>query len=251
MGAVLDCHEDLRQRQADTSRTAHQSKAPLATGQDQGMIGKLMQMAIERIYNIPLRKEFQKAPKYRRAAKAMIALREFIAKHMRADLDSVKIGEYANLALWKRGMQYPPHHIKIKAVKADDGKVTAELVGAPEKKVAEQKEKKKAEKSIEQVATETKAEGAQAEKTDKPKKLGKKALQKEMQQMHQKVGEAIHELKEKTEEHLKESQHVEQEEIKELQHDIEAAKKHKPKEAKQDRSQYNKKKEMIPGRKDK
>ena len=208
-------------------------------------------MVTERVYNVPLRKEFQKAPKYRRAAKAMIALREFIAKHMKADIDNVKIGEYANLAIWKRGMQYPPHHIKMKTVKADDGKVTAELVGAPERKVAEQKEKKKAEKSIEHVATETKTEGSQAEKADKQKKLGKKALQKEMQQIHEKVEQAVEQLKEKTEEHLKESQHVEQEEIKELQHDIEAAKKHKPKEAKQDRSQYNKKKEMIPGRKDK
>ena len=81
---------------------------------------------------------------------------------------------------------------------------------------------------------------------EKLKKLGKKALQREMQQVHAKVKEATAELKEKIEEHQEEAKHVQEEEIKELKHEQETVKRHKPKIAKEDRSQYNRKKEMIP-----
>jgi len=206
-------------------------------------------MALERIYNVPLRKEFQKAAKYRRAKKAVTALREFLAKHMKTELDKVKIGEYANLAIWKRGMQYPPHHIKIRAVKQDDGIVQAELVGAPEKKVAEKKVKKA--KPVKEEKAEVGVEAKVEKVEQKPKKLGKKALQKELQATHQRVEEAVEELKGKLEGKEEESKKIEQEEIKEMQHELEKVKRHKPQAAREDRSQRDKKKEMIPGRKDK
>jgi large subunit ribosomal protein L31e len=95
-------------------------------------------VTIERVYNIPLRKEFQKAPKYKRAKKAANALRSFLVKHMKSE--NVKIGKYLNLELWKHGIKNPPHHVKVNAVKYDDGKVVAELVGAP---VEEKKQEKK------------------------------------------------------------------------------------------------------------
>jgi ribosomal protein L31E len=99
-------------------------------------------MALERTYTIPLRKEFQKAPKYRRAKKAVNALRAFVAKHMKCE--NVLIGPRLNLKLWERGIKNPPHHVKVNAVKDDKGEsVRVELFGfefkAKEKK--EQKEK--------------------------------------------------------------------------------------------------------------
>ncbi len=212
-------------------------------------------MALERVYNVPLRKEYMKAPEYKRAKKAVTALREFLARHMKAELEKVKIGEYANLEIWKDGIKRPPHHIKIRAVKQDDGIVNAELVGAPEKKVVEKKEKKEkvSEEKVEvaEKAEETIKKVGKAE--EKPKKLGKKALQKELQA--QKIEEVVEELKEKVEEKLEEKQEeakkIQQEEIKEMQHELEKARKHQPKVAREDRSQRDKKKEMIPGRKDK
>lgn len=110
---------------------------------------------IERIYNVPLRKESHKAPKYKRLKKAVIALREFIQKHMKCE--NVKIGRYANLKLHERGRKNPPHHIKIKAVKAtekingrDVEVVRAELVGAPEEKKIEEKKEVKPEEKTEE-----------------------------------------------------------------------------------------------------
>ncbi len=212
-------------------------------------------MALERIYNVPLRKEFQKAPKYRRAKKAMIALREFLAKHMKTELEKVKIGEYANLEIWKNGIKRPPHHIKIRAVKQDDGIVQAEIVGAPEKRATEKKEVKKKKREIkEEAGSEEKIEEKE-DVAEKPKRLGKKALQKELQATQHKIEGAVEELKEQVERKLvekqEESKEIEREEIKELKHEMETEKRHKPKIPKEDRSQRNKKKELIPGRMDK
>lgn len=84
---------------------------------------------IERVYNVPLRKEWLKVPLYQRAEKAVRALRQFTIRHMKSE--EVIIGPHANMELWKRGMRNPPHHIKINAVKEDDGKVVIELFGKP------------------------------------------------------------------------------------------------------------------------
>src|SRR3972149_4769635 len=97
-------------------------------------------MAIERVYNVPLRHEFLKVPKYKRARKAITALREFISKHMKSD--DVWLGRKANIKIWERGMKNPPHHIKVKVIKEDDGTVKVERFG---NKYEEQSTEKKEE----------------------------------------------------------------------------------------------------------
>ena len=47
---------------------------------------------MERIYNIPLRKEYQKAPRYKKSGKAMRAIKEFILKHTK--VKEVRVGKY-------------------------------------------------------------------------------------------------------------------------------------------------------------
>lgn len=150
---------------------------------------------MERTYNVPLRKEFQKAPKWRRTKKAVKALREFIAKHMKSD--EVKIGKYLNLKLWKHGIKNPPHHIKVRAIKNDKGVVFVELAELPKEAILEkekaEKEAKKKEKKAEDTKKEAKPEGKEAkkpgekktaeEKTEEAKKIEKeelKELKKEM-----------------------------------------------------------------------
>jgi|TARA_B100001971_G_C18093336_1_gene484719 large subunit ribosomal protein L31e len=81
---------------------------------------------LERTYNIPLRKEFRKVAKWRRAEKAVTALRKFIVKHMKSD--NVIINRYVNQLLWKNGIKNPPHHVKVNASKDEKGKVSVELV---------------------------------------------------------------------------------------------------------------------------
>jgi len=140
-------------------------------------------MVLEREYNVPLRREYMKAPKHKRANKATKALREFLAKHMKADIENVKISKWINQQIWNRGMKKPPHHLKVKVIKDDKGMVTAELVVLPQKAISEKKqeeekkgteEKKKAEK--EEKKEEKEKEVAEEKKEDKEKE---KMLHKE------------------------------------------------------------------------
>ena len=138
---------------------------------------------LERTYNVPLRKEFLKVPKYKRAKKAVTALKQFLVKHMKSD--NVKIGKYLNDEIWKHGIKNPPHHVKLNAVKDKEGLITAELVGAPVDKKEEEETKKEEEpkveeKEVEQVSTkseETKVEekpATEKKETKSPKKEPKK-----------------------------------------------------------------------------
>jgi|TARA_B100001971_G_scaffold129150_1_gene119186 large subunit ribosomal protein L31e len=99
---------------------------------------------LERTYNVPLRREWLKVPKYRRAKRAVAALQKFLVKHMKTE--NVKIGKYANLEIWKNGIKSPPHHINVKVNKDSEGVAVAELVGAPEEKKVEKEVKKDAKK---------------------------------------------------------------------------------------------------------
>lgn len=95
-------------------------------------------MAVERTYTIPLRREWLKSVKYKRAKKAVKAIREFLMRHMKASLENVRLGKHLNLELWKHGIKNPPSRVKVNVTKDDKGVVVAELFGAPkaEKKVA-------------------------------------------------------------------------------------------------------------------
>lgn len=87
--------------------------------------------ALERTYTIPLRREYLKVPNWKRTEKAVIAVREFMIRHMKSR--EVKIGKALNEELWKHGIKNPPHHIKVNAVKDEKGIVKVDLFGAKEK----------------------------------------------------------------------------------------------------------------------
>jgi len=107
-------------------------------------------MTIEREYNVPLRREFMKAPKHKRANKATKALREFLAKHMKANIEDVKISKWINQQIWNRGMKKPPHHLKVKVIKDDKGIVNAELSVLPQKAIAEKKQEEEKKGKLEE-----------------------------------------------------------------------------------------------------
>lgn len=102
---------------------------------------------IERTYTIPLRKEWLKIPKYKRAKKAVTAVKQFLKKHLKVnreikrDYTDIKLGRYLNLELWHHGIRNPPSRIKVTVQKDDKGIVRAELFGKPI--VVEKKEEKK------------------------------------------------------------------------------------------------------------
>ncbi len=138
---------------------------------------------LERVYNVPLRKEWLKKPKYLRAKKAARALREFLVKHMKSE--EVKLGKHLNEELWKHGMKNPPHHVKLTAIKDDKGVVRAELFGFKyeEFKKEKKEEKGKLQETIEKFRgkgkkAEEKAEEKKEEKAEKTKEEPKPAEEK-------------------------------------------------------------------------
>ncbi|MDO8660337.1 MAG: 50S ribosomal protein L31e [Candidatus Woesearchaeota archaeon] len=122
---------------------------------------------MERTYVIPLRREFRKVPKYKRAKKATRALKEFLAKHMKPAPDTEpKLGKYLNLEVWKHGIRNPPCKVKVIATKDDKGQVWAELFGAPvDKKEETKEEKKKDAKEAKKVADKKESSPAQNDST--------------------------------------------------------------------------------------
>jgi len=147
--------------------------------------GKKANIILERTYNVPLRKEFMKSPRWKRTKKAVSALKKFLARHMKSE--DINIGKYLNEELWKNGIKNPPHHVKVEAKKDSDGKVFAELVGAPKEKPKEEKKKKVPKKVIKEEKPETKEEKLE-EKTEAIKEE-KLEIAKEIEQ------EEIKELK--------------------------------------------------------
>ncbi len=155
-------------------------------------------VVLEREYIIPLRKEFQKAPKYKRAKKTIKALKEFLAKHMKSD--NIKIGKYLNLKVWEHGIKNPPHKLKVKTEKYDDGLVKAELFGAPVEKPKEEK-KKPIKKEGKKEVTPKKEEKKQTEKTEEKTEEKKQPENKPEENKEEKSEEKKEESKEtKTEE---------------------------------------------------
>ncbi len=137
----------------------------------------------ERVYNIPLRKEYMKAPRWNRTKKAAKALREFLAKHMKSD--KIKLSDDINKELWKHGIRNPPHHIKVNAAKNEEGEVKAELFGIKkespkedEKKVKEKPSEQKKEESEEKEELETLQKEKPEPKVEKlPEKKDERATQ--------------------------------------------------------------------------
>lgn len=86
-------------------------------------------MAIERTYTVPLRRDFARKPPYKRTNRAVKVLREFLARHMKAPLENIKLGQHVNEHLWANGLRNPPGKVKVAVTKDDEGIVRAELFG--------------------------------------------------------------------------------------------------------------------------
>ncbi len=127
----------------------------------------------ERIYTVPL-KEARNAQRYRRSEKAMMVLKAFAVRHMKAS--AVKVDNEVNHNIWARGIKTPPIKIRVKMTKDDEGlvtitmadvdaKVEAKKARADAKKAAKEKKPKAkaAEKPAEAAPAEEKAEEAEPE----------------------------------------------------------------------------------------
>ncbi len=161
---------------------------------------------MERMYNVPLRKEFLKVPKYKRAKKAVTALREFLIRHMKSE--NIIIGKDVNEYIWDKGIENPPHHVKIIAKKEDD-KVFVSLADKKESK-AEKEKKEKLEKKREKTKKRKEALAENKEETEEKEKSEEESLESAIEK------ETNESKEEKTED---KSEKVEEKEIKKEKED--------------------------------
>ena len=129
---------------------------------------------LERTYNVPLRKEAQKVPKYKRTQKSIIALRQFLARHMKSE--DIRLSGFLNVFLHRHGRKNPPHHIEVKARKDKDNVVFVELAQGDIFFKKEEPKKKEKEHKIEVAKEEKQKE----EKILKQEEEKKEILEKEM-----------------------------------------------------------------------
>ncbi len=85
---------------------------------------------LTRTYTIPLGVVYE-APPYRRAKKALIVLKEFATRHMKAR--QVSVDTEVNELIWARGIKHPPRRITVEMERDEDGVVTVKLPPKPEK----------------------------------------------------------------------------------------------------------------------
>ena len=97
----------------------------------------------ERIYTVPL-KEAWNAQRYRRSERAVMVLKAFAVRHMKAK--EVSIDTSVNEAIWARGIKSPPHKIRVKMTKDDEGNVTITMAETDVKVETEAKPEVEAEK---------------------------------------------------------------------------------------------------------
>jgi len=106
----------------------------------------------EREYIIPLRKRFNKVPRYKRTNKAVKTVKEFLVRHMKVydrDLKKIKIDQYLNEFLWFRGIRKPPAKVKVR-VSRDGENVRVYLADMPDKiKFKKERLERREQKAIE------------------------------------------------------------------------------------------------------
>lgn len=173
-------------------------------------------IVLEREYTVPLRKEWLKVPKYKRAKKAIKAIKQFIAKHMKIydrNLDNIKIDKWLNEAIWSRGIKNPPHKIRVKAKKDSENLISVEFIGMPKKFKEDEKNIKKRQE-IEKKKQEKREEKAKEKEKEKKKeeKPEKKPEEKEKTEMS--------EEEEKKKEEKKKKEKILHKEIQKVEHDI-------------------------------
>lgn len=92
---------------------------------------------LERIFTIPL-PVTKRVPKTKRAPRAIKEIKEFIRQHMEERTPSdeedekekkrdVWIDYKLNELIWSRGIENPPAHVRVKAIRFEDGLIEVSL----------------------------------------------------------------------------------------------------------------------------
>ncbi|VVB79554.1 50S ribosomal protein L31e [uncultured archaeon] len=150
--------------------------------------------SLERVYVINVRSQVNVVPRYRRTEKAIKTIKEFIAKHMKIperNLKNVRLDRYLNEYMWGRGIQNPPMHVKVKAVREKDI-VRVELAEMPKDLEFKKKKEEKRHTASAPVKAKKVKEDAEAKTEDKEKKEEAKEKEKTSAEATEKLEKAKH-----------------------------------------------------------
>ncbi|MBV0900284.1 50S ribosomal protein L31e [Haloarcula salina] len=73
----------------------------------------------ERVVTVPLR-DARAEPNHKRADKAMVLIREHLAKHFSVDESAVRLDPSINEAAWARGRAKTPSKIRVRAARFEE-----------------------------------------------------------------------------------------------------------------------------------
>jgi len=102
---------------------------------------------LERIYTVPLCGAYTRGVRMR-ARTAVKMLRAFLARHMKAEPENVKLSASLNNIMLSHGMAKPPRKLKLKVSKGGDGIVHASLLEEKKEAAVKAEAKKVAEKPV-------------------------------------------------------------------------------------------------------
>jgi large subunit ribosomal protein L31e len=108
---------EITPAETETAETVPAAQEEEAEGEGEEEI----EVVEEKIYTIPLRHVHVVTPRGRRAPRAVRDVRDFVARHMKAE--EVAMSNEVNNALWARSINKPPRKITVRAVKDKEGKV--------------------------------------------------------------------------------------------------------------------------------
>ena len=124
----------------------------------------------EKLFVIPLR-ELKYRRMNKRSSQAIVMVRKYIAKHMKAEEVDIWIDPRINELIWKRGIQRPPKFIRVKVSQLEEeGKIGVELP----KQIDEAPEPARPEKTTVEKEGDEPEEGEKAETPKKAKAPSKK-----------------------------------------------------------------------------
>ncbi|MCJ7610598.1 60S ribosomal protein L31 [Candidatus Bathyarchaeota archaeon] len=83
----------------------------------------------EKVFNVPLTRAHTCSVRNRMPSVIRV-LRSFITRHMKTE--DVAISKEVNEEVWKRGVGGSPRHLRVRATKSKDGRVTVYLVAKGE-----------------------------------------------------------------------------------------------------------------------
>jgi large subunit ribosomal protein L31e len=106
---------------SETEEVEEGEATPAAAAEEAPAGEEEIEVVEENVYTIPLRHVWVVTPRGRRAPRAVRDVRDYVARHMKAD--EVAVSNEINSAIWARSINKPPRKITVRAVKDKEGKV--------------------------------------------------------------------------------------------------------------------------------